>query len=201
MAESAVRTVPAADAPWDDVRLVFQTRGEPARCWCQFFKITGAEWRAGSSADRQARLSEQVRDGSPGLVAYLDGEPVGWCAVEPRPHYSGLLRSRMVTGGSTEDPSDETVWAVTCFVVRTDYRRRGVAAALVRAAVDYARSRGASVIEGYPIDPAEREATTSVLYHGTVSLFEGAGFEIGSRPSRGRAVMRLRVSDMGPSAG
>jgi GNAT superfamily N-acetyltransferase len=201
MAESAVRTLPAADVPWDDVRLVFQTRGDPARCWCQFFKLSGAEWRAGTSADRQSRLSDQVRDGSPGLIAYLDGEPVGWCAVEPRPRYPSLLRSRVVTGGSTEDPSDETVWAVTCFVVRTDHRRRGVAAALVRAAVDHARSRGASVIEGYPIDTAEREATTSVLYHGTVSLFEGAGFEVGSRPSPGRAVMRLSLRDSDPSAG
>jgi GNAT superfamily N-acetyltransferase len=193
MAESTVRTVPVSDVPWDDVRLVFQTRGDPAGCWCQFFKLNGAEWRAGSSADRQARLSEQVQDGSPGLIAYLDGEAVGWCAVEPRPRYPSLLRSRVVTGGSTEDPADETVWAITCFVVRTNFRRRGVASALVRAAVDHARSRGASVIEGYPVDPTEREATASVLYHGTISLFEGAGFEIGSRPSHGRAVMRLHV--------
>jgi GNAT superfamily N-acetyltransferase len=195
MAESTVRTVPIADVPWDDVRLVFATRGDPSRCWCQYFKMSSAEWSAGSSADRQARLSEQIRDGSPGLIAYLDGEPVGWCAVEPRPHYPALLRSRVVTGGSTEDPADETVWAITCFVVRADFRRRGIATALVRAAVDYARTRGASVIESYPVDPAEREPTTSVLFHGTVSLFEGAGFEVGSRPSRGRAVMRLRVRD------
>jgi ribosomal protein S18 acetylase RimI-like enzyme len=195
MAESAVRTVPAADVPWDDVRLVFQTRGDPARCWCQFFKLNGAEWRATSSADRQARLSEQIRDGSPGLIAYLDGVAVGWCAVEPRPHYPGLLRSRVVVGGSTENPVDDTVWAITCFVVRSEFRRRGVATALVRAAVNYAEARGASVIEGYPVDAAEREATASVLYHGTVSLFEGAGFEVGSRPSRGRAVMRLPIRD------
>ena len=79
-----------------------------------------------------------------GLVAYLDAEPVGWCAVEPRPHYAGLVRVfRVPWEGRDEDRADPGVWAVTCLLTRAGFRRRGVSRALARAAVDFARERGA----------------------------------------------------------
>jgi GNAT superfamily N-acetyltransferase len=86
-----------------------------------------------------------------GLVAYLDGEPVGWCAVEPRTAYVRLLRKPIVWAGRAEDKTDDRVWAVTCFVTRSGFRRRGISRALARAAVDFARQRGAGALEGYPM--------------------------------------------------
>ena len=87
-----------------------------------------------------------------GLVAYLDGEPVGWCAVEPRPAFTGLVRNNRVPWeGRDEDKADESVWAVTCLFTRAGYRKRGVSRALAAAAVDFARERGARALEGYPI--------------------------------------------------
>ena len=87
-----------------------------------------------------------------GLVAYLDGEPVGWCAVEPRTAYPRLLlKTRVPWEGRAEDKTDDSVWAVTCFVTRAGFRRRGISRALARAAVDFARERGARALEGYPM--------------------------------------------------
>jgi GNAT superfamily N-acetyltransferase len=192
MVAESIAVVSVADAPWSDVRTVFGERGDPARCWCQFFKVGNAEWSEGR--DRlEGLLCEQVRDQSipPGVIAYLDDEPVGWCGIEPRPSYPRILRSQVVTRGSEERLDDESVWAVTCFVVRIGYRRRGVSAELLRAAVEQAGRLGARVIEGYPIDTREKKASSADLYHGALSLFERAGFEIVSRPSPGRAVVRL----------
>ena len=145
------RVVPANEASWEDLQAILGTRGYASDCQCQRFKIRGTEWDSGSVllVERAHRLREQTRCGQPdarttsGLVAYLDTEPVGWCAVEPRTAYVRL--GRVPWAGRAEDKTDDGVWAVTCFVVRTGFRRRGVTYALARAAVDFARQRGAPV--------------------------------------------------------
>jgi GNAT superfamily N-acetyltransferase len=185
-----------ANVPWDDVRTVFGTRGDPSTCWCQYFKLSNAELDAATRDECAGMLRQQVQANhpAPGVIAYLDGEPVGWCAVEPKAHYERLRRSKIVTEGSREDPDDASVWAVTCFVVRVGFRKKGIGGTLLRAAVDQARELGARVIEGYPVDTAVRaKAPSAELYHGTLSLFTAAGFEVVSRPTRDRAVVALKV--------
>jgi GNAT superfamily N-acetyltransferase len=204
---SGISIVSIADVPWADVELVFGTRGDPARCWCQFFKMPNAQWWATSGAEKSAGLHEQVvrAQGSgaqgpgdplpPGLLAYLDGEPVGWCAIEPRTRYPLILRSKVVTTSSTEAAEDDSVWAISCFVVRVGKRRKGVGQALANAAVEWARAHGARVIEGYPVDIEAKpdKVSAAALYHGSVSIFEQAGFTVRARPYPGRALMRLEV--------
>ena len=180
---------PVSEVPWADVRIVFGTRGDPATCWCQFFKVTSREFDEAPRERWERALCEQVPT-DPGLVAYLDDEPVGWCGVEPRTRYPRILASKVATG-STEPPDDDGVWAVSCFVVRVGFRRRGVAGALLTAAVEHARASGARVIEGYPIDTAEKKASAAELYHGSLGLFEKAGFRVVARPMPGRAVVAL----------
>ncbi|TFB51083.1 GNAT family N-acetyltransferase [Cryobacterium tagatosivorans] len=192
--DTGVRVVSVADVSWDDVRTVFGTRGDPAGCWCQYFKLPNAEFESATKEDCSGMLRQQVsaNDPAPGVIAYLGDEPVGWCAVEPRPNYPRLRRAKVVTEGSRQDPDDASVWAVTCFVVRVGFRKRGVGGALLRGAVDQARALGARVVEGYPVDTAERVGAPSAeLYHGTVSLFVKAGFAVVSRPTRDRAVVEL----------
>ncbi len=99
----------------------------------------------------------------------------------------------MMPGSAESDPDDRSVWAVTCFVVRVGYRRRGVARALLRGAVDEARRGGARVVEAYPVDTAGQKVSSADLYHGPLSAFEAAGFAITGRPVEGRAVMRLAL--------
>jgi GNAT superfamily N-acetyltransferase len=148
--------------------------------------------------ERAARLREQTRCGQPrarttsGLVAYFDGEPVGWCAVEPRTAYPGLPPRRVVWKERAEDRDDDSVWAVTCFVTRAGFRRRGVTYALARAAVDFARQRGARAIEGYPmITEPHKEITWGELHVGSHWTFADAGFAEVSHPTLRRLVMRI----------
>jgi GNAT superfamily N-acetyltransferase len=126
-------------------------------------------------------------------VAFRGEEPVGWCAVEPRPAYPGLLRVyRVPWAGRSEDKTDEGVWAVTCFFVRAGFRRQGVSYALARAAVGFAQARGAQALEGYPMLTAPgQEIAWGELSVGARSVFEAAGFREVSHPSPRRVVMRV----------
>jgi GNAT superfamily N-acetyltransferase len=197
MAES-IRVVPANEASWEELQAVFGTRGEASRCQCQFFKIRDMNWRSVPVAERAQRLREQTGCGHPearttsGLLAYLGGEPAGWCAVEPRTAYPRLLRTRVPWTGREEDRSDDGIWAVTCFVTRVGFRRRGVSRALARAAVGFAREGGARAVEGYPMitRPGE-EFTWGELYVGSRGIFADAGFAEVSRPTKRRVVMRI----------
>jgi len=176
---------------WDDVVTVMGVRGDPSRCWCQYYRLRGRDWQTASQATNRQRLREQVHeaDRAPGVLAYLDGQPVGWCAVGAKDSYPRLVASP-ITG-----PSGEGVWSVSCFVVRVGWRRQGVAQALLDGAVDFARSAGASIVEGYPVDAdAASNVTSGELHHGTLSLFRGVGFTEVARPSQARAVVQLRLS-------
>jgi GNAT superfamily N-acetyltransferase len=194
--DGAITVVPANEASCDDLQAVLGTRGDAARCQCQWFKIRRSEWGSVPVQERAQRLRQQTGCGHPGtrttsgLVAYLDGEPAGWCAVEPRTAY--LRLGRVPWAGRAEDKTDEGVWAVTCFVTRTGFRRRGVSRTLAAAAVHFARERGARAVEGYPMltQPGQK-MTWGELYVGSRSIFAAAGFTEVSRPTSRRVVMRI----------
>jgi GNAT superfamily N-acetyltransferase len=196
-AELGISVVPANEASWTDLLAIFGTRGQQSRCQCQRYKLAPRESFAAFPVEERAdRLRDQTGCDDPesgttsGLVAYLDGEPVGWCAVEPRSSYSGLLRTHRVPWeGRSEDKTDASVWAVTCFVTRTGFRKRGVTRELARAAVDFARARGARAIEGYPI--TTKDVILEELHVGTEDTFTAAGFTTVSHPTPRRVVMRI----------
>ncbi|MFD3403299.1 GNAT family N-acetyltransferase [Kribbella sp. NPDC058693] len=194
--------VPANEASWEDLQAVFGA-GDPGRCWCQRFRMLPKEsWDSEGPEELAARLRDQTAcgqlgggrtdaGGSPqapetsGLVAYLDGEPVGWCAVAPRADHPRLVRDfRVPWLGRNEDRTDPTVWAVTCFVTRAGFRRRGIGRALARATVPFARKAGAHAIEGYP-DLVDGGSV------GTLAMFTDAGFAEVNRPGNRRAVLRI----------
>ena len=192
-----IAVVPANEARCGDLPTVFGTRGAGARCWCQRYKLEPHEAFASFPAPVRAdRLREQTHCDDPrspvtsGLVAYLDDQPAGWCAVEPRTHFFGLLRSfRVPWTDRDEDKTDESVWAITCVFTRAGFRRRGVSRALTHAAVDFARERGARALEAYPI--LTTSVITEELHVGPLDIYLAAGFVVVSRPAKRRAVVRI----------
>jgi GNAT superfamily N-acetyltransferase len=184
----AITVQPVSEALFDDVQTVFGTRGQAARCQCQGYRLG---WHAQHSDNVQGRrelLRDQVIEGH-GLVAYLDGEPVGWCSLAPRSDYPYLRQTTWK--GRTEDKDDASIWAVTCFVTRAGFRRQGVSRALAAGTIDLARDRGARVVEAYPMKPAPgKDVTWGEMHVGALSAFLAAGFRIVHVPSLRRAIVR-----------
>lgn len=184
--------LPASEAGPDDISLVFGARGAAHTCNCQRYKLAPKESFGSLGIEELAhRLRGQSADEpGPGLVGYADGDPIAWCAVEPRSEYAGLARSFKVPWlGRDENRLDPSVWAITCFTTRAGHRRSGHASRLVVAAVAHARAHGAKAVEGYPI------LTTAVLaeelHVGTLGMFLRAGFTEVNRPTLRRAVVRI----------
>ena len=175
---------PVTPDRWDDLERLFGPNGAYSNCWCTWWVLPGKEWDGTAPAARRALLQRLVAEGAePGLLAYVDGEPVGWCAVGPRDRYARMMSPRSRTFHPLDDrPS----WVINCFFIAHSTRRRGVAAALLAAAVDYAFAHGAERLEAYPIDPAATKPTTANLYVGWLPAFLEAGFvevaRFGARP-------------------
>jgi GNAT superfamily N-acetyltransferase len=201
--DAAISVVPANHASWEDLQAIFGARGDAHVCQCQRYKMQpGESWASVGVEELAFRLRAQTDSGHPdsnttaGLVAYLDREPVGWCAVEPRSHYARLLlKTRVPWDGRAEDKTDDSVWAVTCFVTRAGFRHRGVSRALARATVDFARERGARALEGYPMIAQGQEVSlVGELHVGSRNIFADAGFTEVTHPTLRRVVMRIDFS-------
>jgi GNAT superfamily N-acetyltransferase len=198
VAAAELTVVGANQASWADLQAIFGASGAPGHCYCQAFKVRDRDLNSLIDQERRDRLRQQTNCDNPqarattGLVAYLGDDPVGWVAVEPRTAYPRLLRTRTAWSGRQEDKSDDRVWAVTCFVIRKGYRKRGISYALAAATVEFARNQGARALEAYPMEPEPgKEIIWGELYVGARQVFAAAGFTEVSHPSPRRAVMRI----------
>lgn len=183
-----LRIQPLTPARWDDFEQLFGKKGACAGCWCMWWRLPAAQWRAQKGNGNRKAMRSLVRaDQIPGLLAYMDSKAVGWCTVGPRTDFFRLSKSRVLK------PVDEQpVWSVTCFFVAKEFRRQGVTVALLEAAAEFARKRGAQVIEGYPTD-TERNQPDVFVFTGLASAFRKAGFKEVARRSPARPIFRRRL--------
>jgi GNAT superfamily N-acetyltransferase len=192
MSSSArIEVHPLTHDRWRDLVELFGERGANAGCWCMYFRQTSAEYghsRTERGPRNRSLFRGLVREGrEPGLLAYLDGRPVGWVSVAPRSEFGRIERSRQV-----EPIDDKPVWSVVCFYMHRSHRGKGVGSALLEAAVDHARRRGARIVEGYPLDPRGWRIDNPMAYPGLRSMFERAGFREVARRGH-RRIMRRTV--------
>ena len=175
--ENTIKVVPAKPENWPDVEEYFSRMP----CWCQSWRMSSSEFGRHTSVEfsekdvnarRKESLRRQIESSSPpGVLAYLDGQMVGWCGIGPRHELERLVRSRTIPA-----IDDLPVWSIVCFLVRPGFRRRGVARALLRGAIECARSYGVPALEAYPIDPAGKRVDVNFAYVGLLPLFESEGF-------------------------
>ncbi|MFT4259599.1 GNAT family N-acetyltransferase [Microbacterium sp.] len=189
-------TTEAATTPrWDDVQHALTGGGDGASCQCVWPVLTNKDWNASTKEQRTELLREEIDAGPPpGIVAYVDGEAAGWIRIGPRTSQARLPRTRIIAAATAEPFDDGTVWAVTCFVVRREHRGKGLNRTLLDAAIDYARRSGARLIEGYPIDTGAVKVSTNDLFHGALSTFLAAGFEVKTEMKPGRPLVALDLA-------
>lgn len=175
---------PATQDRWDDIETLFGPRGACAGCWCMWWRLSRADFKANAGERNKRAFRKLVASGAvPGVLAYDGDAPVGWCAVEPKEAYASLARSR------TKSVDDKPCWSVTCFFVARTHRQQGLSLPLLEAAVAQAKARGATLVEGYPIDTDKRAMDFS-SFMGTAQVFARAGFAEAARPSPTRPIMR-----------
>jgi GNAT superfamily N-acetyltransferase len=171
---------------WPDLEALFGVRGGCGGCWCMAWRLPRARFEKGKGAGNRAAFRRRVRSGlPPGVLAYIDGTPVGWCAIAPRAEYDYLARSRVL-----RRVDDREVWSISCLFVAKLHRRRGVSVKLLRAAVAMAGEAGAEIVEGYPVVPYAARMPDAFAWTGTVSAFRAAGFDEVARGSPKRPIMR-----------
>ena len=140
------------------------------------------------SAGNRAALKALVDAGHPpGLIGYEGRTPVGWVSLGPREEFLRLERSIVM-----KPVDDKPVWSIICFVVPAEHRGRGIARALLRGAVDYARRRGAALVEAYPVDKRGRSNDID-MWFGSKSMYDRAGFTEVARRKPARPIVRRRV--------
>ncbi|MEW6156586.1 MAG: GNAT family N-acetyltransferase [Verrucomicrobiota bacterium] len=182
----AMQCVPLTAERWEDFEALFGDRGACGGCWCMWWRLTHAQFVHQKGAGNKQAMQQLLASGaSPGILAYLDGEVAGWCALAPRTAYARLANSRVL-----KPVDDQPVWSITCFFVARQFRRRGVSLALVNGAIAFARQQGARILEGYPIEIG-KDQPDPFVYTGLASTFRNAGFNEVARRSPTRPLMRL----------
>ncbi|MGB0085171.1 MAG: GNAT family N-acetyltransferase [Rhodomicrobiaceae bacterium] len=170
---------------WDDLAALFESRGSPKSCWCMVWRATPAEAKHSDGRSRKAALHSRVANGVPvGILGYHEETPVAWCSIAPRSSYRRL--------GGPEDFADDphAVWSLVCFFIKRAFRGQRLSDELLKAAVAYARSKGARIIEAYPVDPD----SPSYRFMGFVDLFQKFGFKKIGRVGTRRHIMRLDLA-------
>jgi GNAT superfamily N-acetyltransferase len=180
---------PVTSDRWDDLEKLFGPRGAVGGCWCMWWRIKRSEFEQAQGDGSRRAMRAIVQSGEiPGILAYSNGEPIAWCSVAPREAFPVLDRSPVL-----KRVDDRPVWSVVCFFLARPYRNQGLSTRMLQAAVDYAASQGATIVEGYPIEPKKTDAPDIYAFTGMASTFRKAGFVEVARRSPTRPIMRYRV--------
>jgi len=185
--KASIKIAPLTAARWRELEELFGERGACGGCWCMYWRFPRSKWNRQKGAGNKRAFRALVRRGDePGLIAYVNGKPAAWCALAPRESYPALTNSRVLK------PVDEQrVWSVVCFFVARPYRRAGLTAHLLRAAVRHAKKHGARIVEGYPVDPRGGAMPDAFAWTGFPAPFRRAGFREVERRSKTRPIFRI----------
>jgi len=178
---------PLTQKRWVDLEKLFGQRGACGGCWCMSWRLARSDFMRQRGEMNRKAFKNLVDSGKvPGILAYVQGQPIGWCAVALRETFPRLERSKILSR-----IDNKPAWSVVCFFVAKPFRRKGMSVRLLTAAVDYVRKQGGDIVEGYPVEPKRDWAPPDpFVYTGLVSAFRKAGFVEVARRSKTRPIMR-----------
>lgn len=191
MVKLKIKTKELSPELWKDVELLFGSNGACGGCWCQYWKVCkGEKWEDIKGAKAKRRFKKEITEMKTfGTIAYEGERPVGWCSFGPRITYPALERARTLQCSDAEN-----VWSITCFFVLKEYRKKGIAASLLKASLKGIKKRGGVVAEGYPSKPnPEGKYVDAFAWTGTLSLFENEGFKVEGKPGGSKVRVRKTV--------
>jgi GNAT superfamily N-acetyltransferase len=180
---------PLTPERWSDFEALFGQRGAYGGCWCMWWRTTRSQFEKQQGEANQKAMGDIVNSGEvPGIIAYADGEPVGWCSVARRESFGSLNRSPVL-----KRLDDKPVWSIVCFYVAKDHRGEGLIDELIRGAIEYVRGQGGQIVEAYPTQLKGGQLPPVSSFMGIPSAFERVGFVECARPSKSKVIMRYYI--------
>lgn len=179
-------------ANWPQFVELFGEKGACGNCWCMYYRLGKADFQEGKSnhGNREA-MHDLVKAEKPtGLIAFYEGQAIGWCAFAPREDFAKLQRSRV-----HKRIDDQHVWSIPCFFINKQFRRKGLSVVLLKGVIAYARAHGIKILEAYPTIPTQERLPDSFAWIGLYKSFERAGFEIVDTTSKSRPMVRFYLDE------
>ena len=174
-------------ANWKRFEILMGEKGGCGNCWCMYFRLPYKEFQENKPDGNKKQIKQLVNKGLPqGLIASVDGEPVGWIALAPREDYMKLENSRVF-----KRIDDKPVWSITCFFIKKGFRHKGLSQQLIRGAIDFAKKKKIKTLEAYPAIPYNEKVPHAFLWVGVLSSFIKNGFKIVQQQSKSRAMVRI----------
>jgi GNAT superfamily N-acetyltransferase len=181
---------PVTKSNWNLFVKLFGDKGACCNCWCMYYRLSNAEFKAGQVDEGNKRSMKEIiwSDKPVGLLGLIEGEPVAWCAFAPREDFIKLEKSRV-----HKRIDDKEVWSIPCFFIHKSYRHSGITILLLKGAIEYARNKGIKILEAYPAIPVQKKIPDSFAWIGLYKAFERAGFKIVDRTSVNRPMVRYYI--------
>jgi len=187
--KSLFRFYPVTKENWKDFENLFGEKGACAGCWCMYWRLRRKEYDAQRGAGTKKKMKSLVNGGNiPGLLAYDNKKPIGWCSVAPREDFPVLENSKVL-----KRVDSKPVWSVVCFFINKEYRKKGLSVELLNAAKNYVKNNKGKIIEGYPVEPKTSKTADVFAWTGLSSAFKKAGFIEVARRSETRPIMRFSI--------
>jgi GNAT superfamily N-acetyltransferase len=186
-----LETHPLIPDRWKDFEELFGSEGAFGGCWCMQWRLPESVWVQQLGVPNHEAFRNIVMSGAvPGLLGYIDRRPVAWCSVGPRTAFPTLRTIEGLPDGEV----DGSIWSVVCFFIADEFRSLGLMRPLLEAAIGFARERGATVLEGYPVEP-RGELTPPLGFTGVVPVFRDLGFTEVAHPVPHQMVVRRSLTD------
>ena len=180
---------PLTSKNWKGFENLFGQNGACGGCWCMLWRLKRSIYEEQKGEQNKNAMLDLVKAGKePGIIAYLETEPVGWCALAQRYQYPALERSRVL-----KKVDDQPVWSIACFFIDKKHRKKGISTELLKFAIDYCKKKGASIVEGYPVEPKNDKMPAVFAWTGIASAYLKAGFTEVVRRSETRPIMRYKI--------
>ncbi|WP_405064299.1 GNAT family N-acetyltransferase [Kribbella sp. NBC_01505] len=173
---------------WDAfAAMVERHNGVFGGCWCTYFQTMNSEKERTYEANRSLK-QRLVEEGRAHAALVFDGdEAVAWCEYGSPEELPNIYHRKQYDAELDLLPD----YRITCIFVDKRYRRTGLSKVVLQGALDLMSAAGGGIVEGYPHDPGGKKK--SVLYNGTRTMFEQAGFEFIRAKGIGNCVMRRVV--------
>ncbi|MEJ2195798.1 MAG: GNAT family N-acetyltransferase [Ignavibacteriaceae bacterium] len=181
---------PVTKERWKDFEQLFGKNGACAGCWCMYWRVSHKIFDKQKGAGNKKAIKKIIiQEKIPGILAYDDLQPVGWCSIAPREEFTRLENSRIL-----KPVDNKYVWSVTCFFINRKYRNKGLSADLLNASKKLVKARGGRIIEGYPIEPRKNKIPDAFAWVGLSGAFLKTGFKEVARRSETRPIMRYTIA-------